>query len=74
MDEFEAASRHLLEYTEERPEDFNGWVLLGDVAWSDQRYSQAHEWWRKALIVARSMGNTGQIVAALEERLERETP
>lgn len=74
MDEFEAATMHLLKYTEERPEDFNGWVLLGDVAWSDQRYSQAQKWWRKALIVARSMGNAGQIVAALEERLEREIP
>ena len=74
MDEFEAASRHLKTYTEEHPEDFNGWVLLGDVTWSDQRHSQAHEFWRKALIVARTMRNSGQIKAALEERLRREIP
>ena len=74
MDEFEAAARHLRRYTEERPEDFNGWVVLGDVAWEDQRHSQAHEFWRKALIVARSMRNSGQIKAALEERLRREIP
>ena len=72
MDEFEAAARHLRKYTEERPEDFNGWVVLGDVAWEDQRHSEAHEFWRKALIVARSVRNSGQIKAALEERLRRE--
>ena len=74
MDEFEAATRHLRKYTEERPEDFNGWVALGDMAWEDLRHSEAREFWRKAIIVAGTMRNSGQIKAALEERLRREIP
>ncbi len=71
---YEAATESLKIYTAERPEDVNGWIVFGDVAWKARGHTMAQEYWQKALIVARGMRNSDRIIAAVEERLRQDIP
>jgi tetratricopeptide (TPR) repeat protein len=71
---FADAIESLNKYVNERPEDVNGWILLGDVAWEGRKHEKAREYWRRSLIVARGMQNSNPIIAAVEDRLRRSIP
>ena len=74
MEDYEAANESLEIYTGERPEDVNGWIVLGDMAWEERLHAKAQDYWQKALIVARGMRNSDPIIAAVEERLRQNIP
>ena len=74
MEDYESAAESLKSYTEERPEDVNAWLMLGDIAWEEGEHARARDYWRKVIIVARRLNNSDRIIEAAEGRLRRMEP
>ena len=74
MEDYMGAIPSIEKYTDGKPEDVRGWMILGDVLWEERQFEKARGSWRKASIVARGMGAAAEIHKAIAERLALEIP